>query len=66
MLSMAKKQKFKPQFLVDAEGKKTHVYLTIEVYNGISKRLNAYEKLKKGKNIRWVQVSSAKSTMKKK
>ena len=61
---MKKKNIEWPQYIKDAKGKITHVYLPMEAYEVISKELKEYEALTKKNGIQWVEVSSIQKTLK--
>jgi hypothetical protein len=55
-----KKSVIAPQYVRSHQGKTTHVYLSIEAYEALSKKLKEYEKIKKEEGVRWVQISQEK------
>jgi hypothetical protein len=54
---MKKKNTVWPQYVKNAQGKTTHVYLPIEAYEAINKELEEYKQVQKQEGIRWIQVS---------
>lgn len=57
---MKKKNIIAPQYVKNAQGKLTHVYLPIDAYEVLSKKLKEYEEIKKEEGVRWVQISQEK------
>lgn len=60
---MKKKNVIAPQYVKNHQGKTTHIYLPIEAYEVLSKKLTEYEKIKKEEGIRWVPISPEKRTI---
>jgi hypothetical protein len=55
-----KKDKFSPQFVKDAHGTTTHVYLPLKAYEAMIQTCNEWKKIQKEKGVRWVQISREK------
>lgn len=55
-----KKFKISPQFVKDAHGTTTHVYLTLEAYEAMIQACKEWKKIQKEKGVRWVQISREK------
>ena len=63
---MKKKEYIEPQYIKNSKGKVTHVYLPIDDYEIIQKRLKKWEQIQKKEGVRWVKVSPVKKKSTKK
>ncbi len=46
-----------PLFVKNAQNKTTHVYLSLEDYQFVLKRLKEWDKIQKEKGVKWVKIS---------
>jgi|GEM_PF-2206492 hypothetical protein len=57
---MKKKKEIFPQYIKNASGKTTYVYLPFDTYESMMVACKEWKKIQKEKGVRWVQISREK------